>query len=72
MKDGAIAADRDGQIILGATGKDADHGSGYKTRRRKKGMNILNNPECLSRPLGGECGNNAKVNSGGVGEGRRK
>ena len=35
-------------------------------------MTIPNNPECLSRPLGGEFGNTAKVKSGGVGGGRRK
>ena len=35
-------------------------------------MNILNNPEYLSRPLGAECGNNAKGNSDGVGGGRRQ
>ena len=63
MQDGALAADRDRQSIFVATGKDAEHRSisgGYKTRRRKKGMTIPNNPECLSRPLGDECGNTAK------------
>ena len=75
MQDGALVADRDRQIISGATGKDSEHGissRGYKTRKRKKGMTILNNPECPSRPLGDECGNTDKVNSGGVGGGRKQ
>ena len=70
MQDGSLASDRDGQGISGATGKDAEHSSrsgGYKTRRRKKGVTIPNNPECLSRTLGAECGNTAKGKSGGVG-----
>ena len=35
-------------------------------------MTILNNPYCLSWPLGGEFGNNTKVNSDGVGGGRQQ
>ena len=60
---GALDADGDVKIISGATGKDADHrssGGGYKIKRRKRGATIVNNPECLYRPLGAECGNNAK------------
>ena len=63
MQDGALAANRYGKIISGATGKDSEHrssGSSYKTRRSKKGMTISNNPECLSQNLGAECGNTAK------------
>ena len=48
MQDGAIAANRDGQIISGATGKDDEHmssGGSYKTRRGEKGMTILKNLE---------------------------
>ena len=73
MQDGSLASDRDGQGISGATGKYANHGNssgGYKTIRRKKGMTNPKNPERLSRPLGDECGNTAKVKSGGVGGGR--
>ena len=69
MKDSTLADDGYGQIISGTTGKDAKHGSsgrGYNTRRRKKGMTIPNNPECLYWPLGDEYGNNVKVKSGGV------
>ena len=75
MQNGALAANGDGQSISGATGKYNEHGSsggGYKTRRRKKGMTILKNLECLSRTLGAECGNTAKGKSGGVGGGRQK
>ena len=75
MQDGALSSDGDGQGISRATGKDAEHRSsrdGYKTRRSKKGMTIQNNPECLSLPLGGECGNNSKGKSGCVGGGRQK
>ena len=36
----------------------------YKNRGRKNGMTTPNNPECLSRPLGEECGNTAKGKSG--------
>ena len=71
----ALSADRYGKRISGASGKYADHGisgGGYKTRRRKKGMNILNNPKCLYLPLGDECGNTSKGKSGGVGGGRRQ
>ena len=69
MKYGALSSNRDGKGRSRATGKDVDHMSrsgGYKTRRRKKGMTIPNNPECLSWPLGSECGNTAKGKSGGV------
>ena len=69
MQYGALDPDRDGKIISKATGKYAEHGSsggGYKTRRRKKGITIPNNLECLSGPLGAECGNTAKGNLGGV------
>ena len=48
MQYGALANNGGGQIIYGATGKDAEHsssGGGYKTRRRKKGMTIPNNLE---------------------------
>ena len=38
----------------------------------KRGMTIPNNPDYLSRPLGAECGNTAKGNSGGVGGGRKQ
>ena len=75
MQDGSLASDRDGRSIYGATGKYYEHGSSnvsYKTRRGKKGMTIPNNPECLSRPLGAECGNTSKGKSGGVGGGRQK
>ena len=51
MQDGALASDREVKSISGATGKDAEHRSssgGYKTRRKKKGMTIQNNPELLS------------------------
>ena len=75
MQDGAIASDGYVKGIYRATGKYADHGSsrcGYKTRRRKKGMTIPNNPECLSRPMGAECGNTSKRKSGGVRGGRRQ
>ena len=75
MQDGALATDGYGQSIYGAMGKYSENrssGSGYKTRRREKGMTILNNPECLSRPLGSECGNTAKGKSGGVVGGRRQ
>ena len=75
MQDGALASDGDGKIISGETGKYDEHGSissGYKTRRRKKEVNIPNNPECLSWPLGGKCGNTAKGKSGGVGLGRQQ
>ena len=74
MQDGALAADGDVKSISGATGKDAEHGSsggGFKTRRKKEGMTIPNNPECLSRPLGDECGNTAKGKPVGV-RGRRR
>ena len=70
MQDGALASNVNGQSISGATGKYAEHGSssgGYKTRRRKKGMTIPNNQECLSQPLSDECDNTAKGKSGGVG-----
>ena len=73
MQDGALAADKDGKIIHGATDKDADHGSsggGYKIRRRKKGMTIPNNPEYLYRNLGAEWGNTAKLKLGCIGGGR--
>ena len=73
MQYGALADKGYGKSISGAPGKDAEHGfsgGGYKTRRRKKGMTILNNLECLSRTLGAECGNTAKGESGGVGGGR--
>ena len=69
MQDGKLASNGDGKGISGETGKDAEHGSSrgsYKTQRRKKGMTIPNNPECLSGPLGSECGNNAKGKLGGV------
>ena len=75
MQDGALASNGYGQGISRATGKDAEHrisSVGYKTQRRKKGMTIPNNPECLYRSLGAEYGNTAKVNSGGVGGGRKK
>ena len=75
MQDGELDANRDGQSIPVATGKYDEHGSSsgsYKNQRMKKGMTILNKPECLSRPLGAECGNTAKENSGGVGGGRRQ
>ena len=51
MKDGTLDSEGDGQYISRANDKYAEHGSssgGYKTRRRKKGMTIPNNPECLS------------------------
>ena len=70
MQDGALASNRYGQSISGATGKYDEHGSGggsYKTRRRKKGVTILNNPQRLSRPLGAECENTPKEKWGGVG-----
>ena len=54
MQDGALASHGYGKGISRETGKDYEHGSsssGYKTRRRKKGMTIPNNPECLFRPL---------------------
>ena len=75
MQYGALAAYGDGKIISITTGKDAEHGnivSGYRTRRREKEVTILNYPECLSRPLGSECGNTAKGKLGGVGGGRRQ
>ena len=75
MQDGALASYGDGQGISIVTGKDADHGSSigsYKTRRRKKGMTIPNNPECLSRPMGADCGNTSKGKSGGVRGGRQQ
>ena len=67
MQDGTLAANGYGQRISGATGRDSEHksrGGGYKTRERKKGMTIPNNPECLYRPLGAERGNTAKWKSG--------
>ena len=75
MQDVALAYHGDGQGISRATGKYAEHRSssgGYKTRRRKKGMTIPNNPELLSEPLVDECGNTSKGKSGGVGGGRRQ
>ena len=75
MQDGALAADGDGKSILGSTGRDAEHrrsGDGYKTQRRKNMMTILNSPECLSWPLGAECGNTANGKSDGVRGGRHK
>ena len=69
MQDGALASKRYGQIIYGGTGKDAEHrssGSSYKNQRRKNGMTISNNPECLYWTLGDECENTAKGMSGGV------
>ena len=75
MQDGAIPSNRDGQGMSIATGKYADHGSisgSYKTQRSKKGVTIPNNPECLSRPLGVECGNTAKGGLGGVGGVKRQ
>ena len=55
MQDGALASHGYGQGISREAGKDDDHGSisgGYKTRRRKMGMTIPNNPDCLVWPLG--------------------
>ena len=75
MQDGAIASDGYVKGIYRATGKYAEHGSssgGYKIQRSKKGMTIPNNPECLSQPLGDECGNIAKGKWGGDGRRRRK
>ena len=75
MQDGALAADGGRQSVYVKTGKDDEHrsiGGGYKTRSMIKGMTILNNPECLSRRLGGECGNTVKVKSGDFGEGRQQ
>ena len=75
MQYGTLAATRDGQSISGATGKDAEprsSGGGNKTQGRKKEMTIPNNPKCLSRPLGTECGNTAKGKSSGVGVKRRQ
>ena len=75
MQDGTLASHGDEQGIFKATGKDSEHRSssgGYITRRRKKGVTILNNPECPSRPLGAEFGNTAKGKSGGVREGRQQ
>ena len=75
MKYGSLAADRDSQIISGATGKYPEHRSSdgsYKTGGRKKWMTIPNNPECLSRTLGEECGNTDKGKLGGFGGVRQK
>ena len=69
MQNGALSDDIYGQSIYGATGKYAEHGisgGSYKTLRRKMEMNILNNPACLYRPLGYECEDTAKRNSGSV------
>ena len=69
MQDGALASNGDGRSICGATAKYSEHGSssgGYKIRRKKKGMTIPNNPECLSWPLRDEYMNTAKGKSGGV------
>ena len=60
MQDGALATNGDVQSIYGSNGKDVEHrssGGGLKTRRRKKGVTIPNNPECLYRPMGTECRN---------------
>ena len=74
MQDRALATAGYGQSISRATGNNSEHGSsggGYKTQRSKKGVTILNNPECRSRTLGTECGNNAKGKSDSVGGGIR-
>ena len=63
MQAGALSADGDGQSISGAAGKDNEHGisnGGYKTRSRKRGVTIPNNPDSLSRPPGAECGDTEK------------
>ena len=75
MQDGALATDGYGQSIYGAMGKYSENrssGSGYKTRRREKGMTILNNPEGLSQPLRAECRNTTKGKSEGVVGGRQQ
>ena len=69
MQDDAVVADGDGKGISRANSKDDEHrisSGGYKTKGRKKGMTIPNNPDCLSRFWGAECGNNAKGKSVGV------
>ena len=69
MQDVALDADGDRQRIPGATAngdKQGSSGSSYKTRRRKNGMTIPNNLECLSQPLGSEFGNTAKIKLYGV------
>ena len=69
MQDGSLDADRDVQGISGETCKDYEQGGsggGYETRRKKNRVTIPNNPECLSRILGDECGNNYKGESDGV------
>ena len=75
MQDEALAAKGGRKSISGSTDEDAEHWSsdiGTKTQRRKNGMTIPNNPECLSWPLEAECGNNAKGNLGRVEGGRRQ
>ena len=47
MQDGTLDANGDGKRNSGFTGKYAEHRSsegGYKSRRKKKVMNIPNNP----------------------------
>ena len=75
MQNGALFANVNVQSIFGATGKDSEHGirgGGYKTRKMEKGLTILNNPECISPPLGAEYGDISKGKSGGVGGGRQQ